>query len=90
MGHDQRFVFESMQDAQSIRKYLEAVMEGLDKGRLVVTTGAEEFVLEPAGLLNFTVKARRRGGEGRLSLAITWKCPEDESPRSGETLSIKA
>jgi hypothetical protein len=47
-------------------------------------------VLEPAGLLNFTVKARRRGGEGRLSLGITWKCSEDESPRSDETLSIKA
>ncbi|MBU1040330.1 MAG: amphi-Trp domain-containing protein [Proteobacteria bacterium] len=90
MGHDQRFVFESMQDAQSIRKYLEAVMEGLDKGRLVVTTGSEEFVLEPAGLMNFIVKARRRGGEGRLSLSITWKCPEAESPRSDETLSIKA
>ena len=53
MGHDQRFVFESVQDAASIRKYLEAVMEGLDKGRLVVTTGAEEFVLAsmPSGVL---------------------------------------
>ncbi|MBA4356383.1 MAG: amphi-Trp domain-containing protein [Humidesulfovibrio sp.] len=90
MGHDQRFVFESVQDAASIRKYLEAVMEGLDKGRLVVTTGAEEFVLEPAGLLNFTVKARRLGGQGRLSLAISWKCPDEEAPRSDDTLSIKA
>ncbi len=90
MGHDQRFVFESVQDALSIRKYLEAVMEGLGKGRLVVATGAEEFVLEPSGLLNFTVKARRRSGEGRLSLAISWKCPDEEAPKTAETLSIKA
>lgn len=90
MGYDQKFVFESMQDAESIRQYLEAVMEGLRKGRLVVAAGQEEFVLQPAELLTFAVKARKRGGAGRLSLTISWRCPEDDAPRSGETLKIEA
>lgn len=90
MGYDQKFVFESMQDAESIRAYLEAVMEGLRKGRLVVAAGKEEFTLQPAELLTFAVKARKRGGSGRLSLTISWRCPEDDAPKAGETLKIEA
>lgn len=90
MGYDQKFVFESMQDAESIRAYLEAVMDGLRKGRLLVSAGQEEFVLQPAELLTFAVKARKRGGSGRLSLTISWRCPEDDAPRAGETLKIEA
>ena len=90
MGYDQKFVFESMQDAESIRAYLEALMDGLRKGRLLVSAGQEEFVLQPAELLTFAVKARKRGGSGRLSLTISWRCPEDDAPRAGETLKIEA
>jgi len=87
---DQKFVFESMQDAESIRKYLQAVMDGLQKGRLVVAAGREQFELRPSELLTFTVKARRRGGSGRLSLAISWRCPDEDAPKAGETLKIEA
>jgi amphi-Trp domain-containing protein len=90
MKSDQKFVFESVQDAQSVRKYLEAVIDGLDKGQLTVAAGKEQFVLKPTELLTFTVKARKRGGSGRLSLAIAWRCPEEESSRAGETLKIEA
>ncbi len=90
MDADQKFVFESMQDAESIRKYLQAVMDGLQKGRLVVAAGREQFELRPSELLTFTVKARRRGGSGRLSLAISWRCPDDDAPKTGETLKIEA
>lgn len=90
MGYDQKFVFESMQDAESIRKYLEAVMDGLGKGRLVVAAGQEQFTLQPRELLTFTVKARKRGGSGRLSLTISWRCPEEDAPKAGETLKIES
>ena len=90
MGYDQKFVFESMQDAASIRTYMEAVMDGLAGGRLEVSAGEQQFTLEPAELLTFTVRARKRGGEGRLSLTISWRRPEEDSLEAGQTLSIKA
>ncbi len=90
MAYDQKFVFESMQDAGSIRKYLEAVMEGLDQGRLTLAAGAEAFALEPPELLTFAVRARKREGEGKLSLTISWRKPEEDGTQPGETLSIKA
>jgi len=90
MGYDQKFVFESMQDAESIRAYLEAVIEGLHKGRLVVAAGQEEPVLQPSELLTFAVKAGKRGGSGKLSLTISWRCPEEDAPKAGETLKIEA
>ena len=69
---------------------LEAVMEGLRKGRLAVAAGEQQFVLRPKELLTFTVKARQRGGSGRLSLAISWRCPEQDEHKPGETLKIEA
>lgn len=89
MGYDQKFVFESMQDAKSIRQYLEAVVEGLENGRITVSTGEQQFTMEPRDLLTFTVKARKRGGEGRLSLTISWRCPVEDGPKPGETLTIE-
>ena len=90
MGYDQKFVFESMQDAESIRQYLSAVMDGLSKGRLVVAAGDEQFVLQPSELLTFTVKARKRGGSGRLSLTISWRCPEEDAQATSAALKIEA
>ena len=90
MAYDQKFVFESMEDAQSIRKYLTAVMEGLGQGRLTLAAGEQEFALEPPELVTFTVRARKREGEGRLSLTISWRRPEMGESNAGETLSIKA
>jgi len=40
--------------------------------------------------LTFAVKARKRGGSGRLSLTISWRCPEEDAPKAGETLKIEA
>ena len=90
MGDDKRFVFESVEDAESIRRYLAAVMEGLGKGRLTLAAGVDEFALEPQELLTFAVRARKREGEGRLSLTISWRKPEEGGTQPGETLSIKA
>jgi len=90
MGYDQKFIFESVQDAESIRKYLQAVMDGLDSGKLVVAAGEQQLVLQPGELLTFTVKAAKRGGAGKLGLVISWRCPEEDDPKAGETLKIEA
>lgn len=87
---EEKFVFESMQDAESIRSYLQAVMEGLKKGSLTVAVGEQQFTMQPAELLTFTVKARKRGGAGRLSLAISWRCPEEDAQATNAALKIEA
>jgi amphi-Trp domain-containing protein len=69
------FTFESFQDAQTIRAFLENLTEGIASGRISLTSGEERIELSPGGLLYFQVKARKKKDEGRISLKIAWKDP---------------
>jgi len=67
------FNYESMQDSRSIVKYLEAVAQGFDSGRLLFCSGKNELLLKPQGMLQFLLKARRKDGQVKVSLKVSWK-----------------
>lgn len=67
------FEHESLQDPESIAKYLEAIEQGFRSGRLLFCSGDRELVLKPHGLLAFAVKAKRRNGRVRITLEVDWK-----------------
>ncbi len=55
------FKHESVQDRESIAKYLNALCEGIQKGQLTFKNGDQEIELEPRGLINLEVKIKRLG-----------------------------
>jgi amphi-Trp domain-containing protein len=71
------FEHESLQDRESIVKYLEALQKGFLNGSLLFCNGKKELVLRPRGMLNFTVKARKKGGRVRVAFEVDWKEPTD-------------
>ncbi len=73
MAHDGKFEFDSVQDEKSIQAFLAALTEGFGKGRVTLRSDAEEIVLTPSPLMSFSVKAKRKDGESKLTLKITWK-----------------
>jgi amphi-Trp domain-containing protein len=73
MASDKKFMFESIQDNNSIRNFLDALVDGFEKGRIVLSTDADEIVMSPCGLLNFEVKAKKKGGESKISIKVGWK-----------------
>lgn len=82
MTNDDQFVFESRQDAISIRDFLESLMRGLEKERLVLSTGRDRIELTPQGLLDFTVRANRKAGSCSVELHIGWRERDDaNAPR---------
>ncbi len=82
MPTDGSFKFESVQDLESILPYLDALRDGLAKGRLRLVSKDREVVLEPRGIINFDVEARRKGNRLKLQLKLSWKAEED--PDLGE------
>jgi amphi-Trp domain-containing protein len=70
------FKHETVQDLESIVAYLDAVKEGLVAGKLVLASRGKELVLEPKGLVTFSVEARYKGDRRKLALHFAWK----ESP----------
>jgi len=67
------FRHESLQDCESIVKYLKALMEGFESGHLQLANGGEPIVLEPTGLLKLDLKARRKDDRNKLSIKVSWK-----------------
>lgn len=72
------FKYESMQDAETIVAYLDAVKEGLASGKLSLSDGENTLVLEPTGLIKCDVVAKVKDGRRKLTLKFEWKEDGDE------------
>jgi amphi-Trp domain-containing protein len=75
----EKFEHSSMQTAQSIGAYLEALSKAIRSGALRVGAGDQSLELRPSGVLGLEVKAKRDDGRGRLSLRVEWH-EEEEGP----------
>ena len=75
-GRSGEFGHESLQDTSSIVKYLEALADGFRSGTLEFSSGKKAIRLRPTGLLELTLKAKRKDGDARLQLEVGWKEPK--------------
>jgi amphi-Trp domain-containing protein len=69
---EDRFKHESLQDAESIVRYIEALSEGFQNGALLFSSDDKRLVLKPRGLVRLEVEAKKRGEEIKLSLKFRW------------------
>ena len=90
MAEDGKFVFESFQDRETIKEYFRALMDGIDKGKIVMSTNGEEIELHPEALLRFAVKAKSQGGDSSLSMKISWKDKKKGAVSQNEKLRISS
>jgi amphi-Trp domain-containing protein len=83
MAHKSGFSYESMEDTATIRRHVEAVLAGLESGRIALQSEDRELELTPAALLRFRIKATGRAGAGRISLRIEWRDPDATNEPGG-------
>jgi amphi-Trp domain-containing protein len=87
MAADDDFRHESAQDRLSIVKVLQALTAGIEKGHLELGTADHMLTLEPEGLLELEVRAKRKSGRVSLGIKLYWREQDDDQPR--EPLEIK-
>ncbi len=80
------FRHESLQDARGLQELLKAITKGIGRGHLTFSDDNNEIVLEPQGLLNLKVTARKDEGRHRLDLRVTWQV--EEKLEDGGTLKV--
>jgi amphi-Trp domain-containing protein len=72
-GSPQEFKHESVQDPQSVVRFLQALSDGFQGGRLLFRAGEAELIVEPQGLIKFAIKAKRDGKRIRITTRMSWK-----------------
>jgi amphi-Trp domain-containing protein len=73
MSKAQEFEYESVQSRESIQAFLQSLRDGFASQRITLKSERDEIILSPQELLNFTIKAKRKGLRNKLSLKISWK-----------------
>ncbi len=89
-SNDEEFTFQSLQDPESIVKYLDALSQGLSSGRLYLGTKKKKMILEPSRLLTLDVKAKRKERKVKLEIKISWSVDKGDKQAEEELLEIKA
>jgi amphi-Trp domain-containing protein len=73
MASDKEFQHESIQDRDTIIKYLTTFAEGFQKGEVEFRAGADEIIIKPEGLIQMEVKAKRTGRKSKMTIKFSWK-----------------
>ncbi|EDM73743.1 hypothetical protein PPSIR1_02091 [Plesiocystis pacifica SIR-1] len=87
MAADDDFRHESVQDRESIVKYLRAVTAGIEKGHIELGAADHLLSLEPEGMLELQVRAKRKGGKVKLAIKVGWR-ERDEADADALTIKV--
>lgn len=87
MASNKEFEHESIQDNQSIGAYLESLIEGFKKGKIVLTDEKQEIELNPNNILHFDLNAKKKGNKSKLTIKLSWRQSE-LNDTSGSDISI--
>jgi amphi-Trp domain-containing protein len=83
MASSEFFKHETLEDCQSITRYLSALGEGFQGGQLMISTEDKKMQLSPGGLIKLEVEARRKNEEIKLTLKFHWVERRNESEEPG-------
>jgi amphi-Trp domain-containing protein len=83
------FRHESLQNRDSIQAILNALTEGIAKGKVTFSDDDDNISMTPDGLLNLKLTASQEENRNRISLRITWE-DRKEKPLKKSRLSVKA
>jgi amphi-Trp domain-containing protein len=85
---DETFHHESLQDKESIGKYLNALSDGFLNGKLLFSWQEKQLLLEPQSLIKFDLETKKEGGEVKMTLRFRWEEPSKSSMFIGAPLVI--
>jgi amphi-Trp domain-containing protein len=83
------FRHESLQNRDSIQTILEALTEGIAKGKVSFSDDDDSISMAPDGLLNLKLTVSQEDNRNRINLRITWEDKKKEKLKKSR-LSVRA
>ncbi len=72
----------SLEDNQSVVRYLQALTQGLQQGQLRIGAADDEVLLEPRGLLQLDLRISQKPDAAQIRLHLSWKVDDGAEPGS--------
>ncbi len=85
---NQKFNYESLQDAGTIRTYLESLVDSIEKGTITLKSNGDEISMRLDDLMKFTVRAKKKDGMNKLNIKISWVESKDKKCDSATPMTI--
>jgi amphi-Trp domain-containing protein len=83
----EKFKYESVQDRETIGKYLQALTDGFKNGSITFAKGDESVEFHPEGMIGLVVKAEPKGSSRKLTIKLGWKESDDMPAEEGLTIT---
>ncbi|MCG8333167.1 MAG: amphi-Trp domain-containing protein [Proteobacteria bacterium] len=84
MAKNEEFEHESIQDNQTIGTYLESLVEGFKKGKIVLTAEKQEIELHPNNILHFDLSAKKKGNKSKMTIRLSWRRSDLDEDTKGD------
>jgi len=83
------FRHESLQNRDSIQAILQALTEGIAKGKVSFSDDDDSISMAPDGLLNLKLNVSQEDSRNRINLRITWEDKKKKTLKKSR-LSVRA
>jgi len=91
MSETERFVHESIQDKRSIQQFLLTLVDGIENGRVTLSSEQDQALLTPSELIRFSIKTKKKTGKSKLTIKLKWNDSAIETYRKkGNEIKISA
>lgn len=80
-----QFKHESLEDRNSVLKYLNAIKNGIEQGRLTLGSDDQLLIFEPKKRMRFEVSVKRHHARVTMNVDISW---QEDDPSQREELII--
>ena len=77
MAKNIRFRHESLQNKDTIGKYLKALTEAVAKGEILLEDEDGSLELHPNGLIHFKVTGTQEDNLNRVNIRLSWQSSEE-------------
>lgn len=85
MLHEEKIFFETLDDPDTVKNLLLHVIDGIDRGRVILANEEDEMVFYPGSLLKLTIKGKRTQSTSKIKLSVSWsRLDEDRTTLDDE------
>ncbi|MEF2144246.1 MAG: amphi-Trp domain-containing protein [Desulfovibrionaceae bacterium] len=78
MLHEEKIQFETLDDPGTVKAMLLHVVDGIDRGRIILASDEEELVFYPGSLIKLSIKGKRTHGTSKIKMSLSWSRLEDD------------